>query len=173
MRLCFSTLARFRGQIFWKRKSGRRTGTMGATEREKRCETGLRRAAIVPSLLPTILPEYFQFISKSNNRSSFARNRENSKENRENPSLPPSLSDAPFFPRQIRICLRNGERERGKKREIAQREFQTGGEDGFTFLLICTYTYTLCTFINVYVYIYIYTNIRVYRILEVPTPSMR
>lgn len=115
MRLCFSTLARFRGQIFWKRKSGRRTGTMGATEREKRCETGLRRAAIVPSLLPTILPEYFQFISKSNNRSSFARNRENSKENRENPSLPPSLSDAPFFPRQIRICLRNGERERGKK----------------------------------------------------------
>lgn len=115
MRLCFSTLARFRGQIFWKRESGRRTGTMGATEREKRCETGLRRAAIVPSLLPTILPEYFQFISKSNNRSSFARNRENSKENRENPSLPPSLSDAPFFPRQIRICLRNGERERGKK----------------------------------------------------------
>lgn len=115
MRLCFSTLARFRGQIFWKRESGRRTGTMRATEREKRCETGLRRAAIVPSLLPTILPEYFQFISKSNNRSSFARNRENSKENRENPSLPPSLSDAPFFPRQIRICLRNGERERGKK----------------------------------------------------------
>lgn len=115
MRLCFSTFARFRGQIFWKRESGRRTGTMGATEREKRCETGLRRAAIVPSLLPTILPEYFQFISKSNNRSSFARNRENSKENRENPSLPPSLSDAPFFPRQIRICLRNGERERGKK----------------------------------------------------------
>lgn len=126
MRLCFSTLARFRGQIFWKRKSGRRTGTMGATEREKRCETGLRRAAIVPSLLPTILPEYFQFISKSNNRSSFARNRENSKENRENPSLPPSLSDAPFFPRQIRICLRNGERERGKKarsrKENSRRE---------------------------------------------------
>lgn len=126
MRLCFSTLARFRGQIFWKRESGRRTGTMGATEREKRCETGLRRAAIVPSLLPTILPEYFQFISKSNNRSSFARNRENSKENRENPSLPPSLSDAPFFPRQIRICLRNGERERGKKgrsrKENSRRE---------------------------------------------------
>lgn len=126
MRLCFSTLARFRGQIFWKRKSGRRTGTMGATEREKRCETGLRRAAIVPSLLPTILPEYFQFISKSNNRSSFARNRENSKENRENPSLPPSLSDAPFFPGQIRICLRNGERERGKKgrsrKENSRRE---------------------------------------------------
>lgn len=126
MRLCFSTLARFRGQIFWKRKNGRRTGTMGATEREKRCETGLRRAAIVPSLLPTILPEYFQFISKSNNRSSFARNRENSKENRENPSLPPSLSDAPFFPRQIRICLRNGERERGKKgrsrKENSRRE---------------------------------------------------
>lgn len=126
MRLCFSTLARFRGQIFWKRKSGRRTGTMGATEREKRCETGLRRAAIVPSLLPTILPKYFQFISKSNNRSSFARNRENSKENRENPSLPPSLSDAPFFPRQIRICLRNGERERGKKgrsrKENSRRE---------------------------------------------------
>lgn len=126
MRLCFSTFARFRGQIFWKRKSGRRTGTMGATEREKRCETGLRRAAIVPSLLPTILPEYFQFISKSNNRSSFARNRENSKENRENPSLPPSLSDAPFFPRQIRICLRNGERERGKKgrsrKENSRRE---------------------------------------------------
>lgn len=126
MRLCFLTLARFRGQIFWKRESGRRTGTMGATEREKRCETGLRRAAIVPSLLPTILPEYFQFISKSNNRSSFARNRENSKENRENPSLPPSLSDAPFFPRQIRICLRNGERERGKKgrsrKENSRRE---------------------------------------------------
>ena len=84
-------------QIFWKReRAAEERGQWRATEREKRCETGLRRAAIVPSLLPTILPEYFQFISKSNNRSSFARNRENSKENRENPSLPLLLS--PLLP---------------------------------------------------------------------------
>lgn len=82
------------------------------------------------------LAEYFQCISKSNNRSSSGRNRELEREEDARARLR-SLLDYSLYPGES-AADKDASTHRGEKKVIAQREFETRGER-MDLRFLCTY----------------------------------
>ena len=150
-----------------------RNGDNGGQWKRKRCETGLRRTAMILSSLPTILSSIFSSLASQITEVPRQKQRTRRRVARTPESFSFSLLHYSLFPAADKDT--STQRPRRKKKEgITQREFQTRGEDGFAFL-IRTYTYTYMYF-HAYICIYLCMYVRIYTsmytVLEVPTPTL-